>query len=118
MRRCTWRPHRSSACQFLHPSRRSPHKQPSLDKVLQRPVSCAQYTSKHFRELLNEHGITYGMGWAGEVWDNSFMKSFFLYLKTERVVCKVYRTRSQARADVMNYIEVFYNPTRRHPTLG
>ena len=71
-----------------------------------------------FRELLNEHGITCSMSRAGKVWDNAAMESFFSSLKTERVARKVYRTRSQARADVFDYIEVFYNPTRRHSTLG
>ena len=46
------------------------------------------------------------------------MESFFSSLKTERTARKVYRTREQARADVFDYIERFYNPTRRHSTLG
>jgi len=46
------------------------------------------------------------------------MESFFSSLKMERVARQVYRTRSQARADVFDYIEVFYNPKRRHSTLG
>ena len=58
------------------------------------------------------------MSRAGEVWDNSAMESFFSSLKTERTTRKVYRTREQARADVFNCIERFYNPTRRHSTLG
>ena len=46
------------------------------------------------------------------------MESFFSSMKTERLASKVYRTRDQARADVFDYIECFYNPTRRHSTLG
>ncbi len=46
------------------------------------------------------------------------METFFLSLKTEQVARKTYRTREQARADVFDYIERFYNPTRRHSTLG
>jgi len=46
------------------------------------------------------------------------MESFFSSLKTERTARKVYRTREQARADVFDYIERFYNSTRRHSTLG
>ena len=46
------------------------------------------------------------------------MESFFSSLKTERTARKVYRTRGQARSDVFDYIECFYNPTRRHSTLG
>ena len=78
----------------------------------------SQYTSEHFQELLKEQGITCSMSRAGEVWDNSAMESFFSSLKTERTARKVYRSREQARADVFDYIERFYNPTRRHSTLG
>ena len=78
----------------------------------------SQYTSEHFQELLKEQGITCSMSREGEVWDNSAMESFFSSLKTERTARKVYRTREQARADVFDYIERFYNPTRRHSTLG
>ena len=46
------------------------------------------------------------------------MESFFSSLKTERIARKTYRTRNHAKADVFDYIERFYNPTRRHPTLG
>jgi putative transposase len=78
----------------------------------------SQYTSEHFQKLLAEQGITCSMSRAGEVWDNSAMESFFSSLKTERTARKVYRSREQARADVFDYIERFYNPTRRHSTLG
>ncbi len=87
-------------------------------KVLRRPVECAQYTSEHFQKLLAEQGVTCSMSRAGEVWDNSAMESFFSTLKIERVHRKVYRTRAQARADVFDFIEVFYNPKRRHSTIG
>jgi putative transposase len=86
--------------------------------VLRRPVESAQYTSAHFQQLLKEQGITCSMSRAGEVWDNSAMESFFSSLKTERRARKVYRSREQARADVFDYIERFYNPTHRHSTLG
>ncbi len=46
------------------------------------------------------------------------MESFFSSLKTERTARKVYRTRDEARADVFDYIERFYNPRRRHSKLG
>jgi len=78
----------------------------------------SQYTSEHFQQLLKEQGITCSMSRAGEVWDNSAMESFFSSLKTERTARKVYRTREQARADVFDYIERFYNSIRRHSTLG
>ena len=68
--------------------------------------------------MLAEQGITCSTSRAGEVWDNSAMESFFGSLKTERTAAKTYRTREQARSDVFDYIERFYNPTRRHSTLG
>ena len=86
--------------------------------MLRRRLEPKQYTSEHFQELLKEQGITCSMSRAGEVWDNSAMESFFSSLKTERTAKKVYRTCEQARADVFDYIECFYNPTRRHSTLG
>jgi putative transposase len=54
----------------------------------------------------------------GQRWDNAAMESFFSSLKIERVARKIYRTRDQARADVFDYIERFYNPRRRHSTIG
>lgn len=78
----------------------------------------SQYTSEHFQGLLKEQDITCSMNRAGQVWDNSAMESFFGSLKTARTAAKAYRTREQIRADVFDYIERFYNPTRRHSTLG
>lgn len=78
----------------------------------------SQYSSESFQRLLAEHGITCSMSRQGDVWDNSAMESFFSTLKTERVHRKVYRTRDEARADVFDYVERFYNPRRRHSTIG
>lgn len=87
-------------------------------EVLHHSDQGSQYTSEHFQKLLVEQGIVCSMSRAGEVWDNSAMESFFSSMKTERMGRKVYRTRDQARADVFDYIERFYNPMRRHSTLG
>lgn len=65
-----------------------------------------------------DNGITCSMNRSGNVWDNAAMESFFSSLKTERVRWKVYRTRDAARADVFDYIDRFYNTTRRHSTIG
>ena len=65
-----------------------------------------------------DNGVTCSMSRSGNVWDNAVMESFFSSLKTERVARKVYRTRDQARADVFEYVERFYNPSRRHSTIG
>jgi len=78
----------------------------------------SQYSSGPFQTLLADNGITCSMSRSGNVWDNAVMESFFSSLKTERIARKVYRTRDQARADVFDYIERFYNPSRRHSTIG
>jgi putative transposase len=78
----------------------------------------SQYTSEQFRLLLADNGVTCSMSRSGNVWDNAAMESFFSSLKTERVDRKVYRSRAQAKADVFDYTERFYSPTRRHSTLG
>jgi transposase InsO family protein len=54
---------------------------------------------------------------SGNVWGNAAMESFFS-LKTERTDRKIYRTREEAKADVFDYIERFYNAKRRHSTIG
>ena len=88
------------------------------DALLHHSDQGSQYTSEQFQRLLVDHGITCSMSRAGNVWDNSAMESFFSSLKTERTARKVYRTRDDARADVFDYIERFYNPRRRHSKLG
>ncbi|WP_284278828.1 IS3 family transposase, partial [Mesorhizobium huakuii] len=90
----------------------------SPDSLLHHSDQGSQYTSEQFQRLMADHGITCSMSRSGNVWDNAAMESFFSSLKTERTARKVYRTRDDARADVFDYIERFYNPRRRHSTLG
>lgn len=78
----------------------------------------SQYTSESFQRLLNSLGVTCSMSRSGNVWDNAAVESFFSSLKTERIRRKVYPTRRAARADIFDYIERFYNPIRRHSSLG
>ena len=78
----------------------------------------SQYTSEQFQKLMADHGVVCSMSRSGNVWDNAAMESFFSSLKTERTARKTYRTRDQAKADVFDYIECFYNPKRRHSTIG
>jgi putative transposase len=77
----------------------------------------SQYSSDQFQQLLAEHGVVCSMSRSGNCWDNAAMESFFSTMKTERTSRKVYRTRDEARADVFDYIERFYNQRRRHSTL-
>jgi putative transposase len=78
----------------------------------------SQYTSEEFQQLLAAHGVTCSMSRRGDVWDNSPMESFFSSMKIECVHRARLRTRDDARAEVFDYIERFYNPRRRHSTLG
>ena len=78
----------------------------------------SQYTSEAFQRLLADHGIECSMSRRGECWDNAAMESFFSTLKIERVFRKRYYTRNEAKADLFDYIEGFYNPRRRHSKLG
>lgn len=86
--------------------------------MLRRPFESAQYTSEQFQRLMADHGIVCSMGGSGNVWDNAAMESFFSSLKTERTEGKTYRPRDQARADVFDYIERFYNTIRRRSNIG
>jgi putative transposase len=78
----------------------------------------SQYTSEEFQRLLGEHGVTCSMSRRGDCWDNSAMESFFSTLKKERVHRRLYRTRDEARSDLFDYVERFYNPRRQHSTIG
>ncbi|SMC94688.1 Integrase core domain-containing protein [Novosphingobium sp. B1] len=88
------------------------------DALLHHSDQGSQYTSEQFQRLMADNGVTCSMSRSGNVWDNAAMESFFSSLKTERIGKKVYRTRAQAKADVFDNVECFYNPTRRHSTLG
>jgi transposase InsO family protein len=77
-----------------------------------------QYASEHYQRLLGEEGITCSMSRRGNCWDNAPMESFFASLKKELVHDEDYATREQAKASIFEYIETFYNPIRRHSTLG
>lgn len=78
----------------------------------------SQYAATRYRELLVSHGLTASMSRRGNCWDNAVVESFFHTLKTEHVYHQRYRTRDEARQDIFEWIEVFYNRVRRHSTLG
>ena len=88
------------------------------DALLHHSDRGSQYTSEQFQRLLSDHGITCSMSRSGNCWDNAAMESFFSSLKTERIGRKIYRTRDEARADVFDYIERFYNVKRRQSAIG
>ncbi len=78
----------------------------------------SQYTSDDFRDELAKHKIQCSMSGRGNCYDNAVVESFFGILKRERVNRVRYRTREEAKADVFEYIECFYNRKRRHGYLG
>ena len=88
------------------------------DALLHHSDRGSQYSSDQFQRLMADNGVVCSMSRSGNVWDNAAMESFFSSLKTERIGKRVYRTRDDARADVFDYIERFYNTVRRHSTIG
>jgi transposase InsO family protein len=69
-----------------------------------------QYASHEYRRLLKQFKMTQSMSRKGNCWDNAPMESFFKSLKVERIYQLRYTSRAQARLDVVNWIEGFYNP--------
>lgn len=78
----------------------------------------SQYASRDYQAALSQHKMLCSMSRKGDCWDNAVAESFFSTLKTERVHHRLYRTRAEARRDIFEYIEVFYNRVRLHSTLG
>lgn len=90
----------------------------SSRELLHHSDQGSQYSSASFQRLLTDLGITCSMSRAGNVWDNAVMESFFSTMKIERCHRQQNHTRDAARADFFDYIERFYNLTRRHSSLG
>ena len=78
----------------------------------------SQYCSHDFQKLLKKHGILASMSRKGDCWDNAVAESFFGSLKVEQVFGRQYDSRSAARKEIIDYIEMFYNSRRRHSYLG
>lgn len=78
----------------------------------------SQYASGDFQDLLDEHGIECSMSGTGNCYDNAVVESWFGLLKRERVNRRRYATRQEARLDVFDYIERFYNRRRPHGAAG
>jgi putative transposase len=85
---------------------------------LRRPFESAQYASHEYQELLARHALLSSMNRKANCWDNAVAESFFATLKVELVYQTRWHTRAQARSEVFEYIEIFYNRRRRHSTLG
>ncbi len=78
----------------------------------------SQFTSREWGGFLRQHNLEASMSRRGNCHDNAVAESFFQLLKRERIRRKTYATRADAREDVFEYIEMFYNPQRKHTNNG
>lgn len=77
-----------------------------------------QYASTGYRNTLATHGLVASMSRRGNCYDNAAMEAFWSSLKNELVHRRCFATRAEARTAIFDYIEAFYNRTRRHSSLG
>jgi putative transposase len=74
----------------------------------------SRFTSYEWQEFLEQHNLVPSMSRRRNCWDTAVVESFFNLLKRERIRRRKYKTREEARRDVFDYIEFFYNPQRKH----
>ena len=87
-------------------------------KVIIHSDQGSQFTSLEWQAFLKTHHLEASMSRRGNCYDNAVAESFFHLLKSERIRRKTYATRKEARQDVFEYIEMFYNPKRKHGKNG
>jgi putative transposase len=87
-------------------------------EVLVHSDQGSQFTSMDWAAFLKHHNLAHSMSRRGNCHDNAVAESFFNLLKRERIRRKIYRSRDEARQDVFDYIEMFYNPKRKHVRNG
>jgi len=104
------RPHRSERLCLLIAT--------SFIRVLRRPFESAQYTSIAFGTRCREAGVRPSMGSVGDAYDNAMAESFFATLECELIDRHRFKTQAEARIAVFTFIEGFYNPRRRHSSIG
>ena len=80
--------------------------------------SGSQFTSMDWASFLKHHNLEHSISRHGNCHDNAVAESFFNLLQRERIRCRTYKTRADARQDVFDYIEMFYNPKRKHVRNG
>ncbi len=78
----------------------------------------SQYASRDFKKILRNYQIVSSMSRKGNCWDNAVAESFFRTIKTELIYHCRYKTRNEAKKDIFEYIEVFYNRKRIHSSIG
>jgi putative transposase len=92
-------------------------RQPQGSVLVHSDQGC-QFTGHEWQTFLREHNLVSSMSRRGNCHDNAVAESFFQLLKRERIRRRIYTSRSDARADVFNYIEMFYNSQRRHSSAA
>jgi putative transposase len=88
------------------------------NKVLIHSDQGSQYTSHEWQTFLKHHNLESSMSRRGNCHDNAVAESFFQLLKRERIKKKIYLSRDEAKSDIFEYIEMFYNSKRRHGSIG
>jgi putative transposase len=87
-------------------------------RVLIHSDQGSQYSSDDWLRFCKHHNLEPSMSRRGNSWDDAVAESFFSSLKKERIRKRIYKTRELAKANIFDYIEVFYNRTRRHSHIG
>lgn len=77
-----------------------------------------QFRSHVYQKLLKDRNVRISMSRTANCWDNAAMESFFSRLKVELIYAKTFVSIAQAKADIFEYIEIFYNRERRHSAIG
>lgn len=93
------------------------HRQPPAN-LLFHSDRGAQYASAHYRHALAQAGLIASMSRKGNCYDNAAMESFWSTLKMEMVYRRVFLSHTQARSEIFDYIETFYNRQRSHSALN
>ena len=88
------------------------------DSVVVHSDQGSRFNSDARARFCRDHHVERSMSRRGNCYDNAVVESFFSSLKKERIRGKTYLTRDEARADIFDYIEIFYNRKRRHSKLG
>ena len=83
---------------------------------MRRPLEPKTYASEDYQDILEARGVICSMSRRGNCWDNAVMESFFSTVKSE--LGEHFDSNGEAKMELFDYIEVFYNQRRRHSTLG
>lgn len=87
-------------------------------KVMLHSDQGSQYGSADYLAFMKEHNLVPSMSRAGNCHDNAVAESFFATIKKRIIKRKIYSTREDAKAEIFNFIEMFYNPRKRHSHTG